>query len=221
VQRVGKFKAYVLAASDAGALQKWLSDNQFQAPPDARAWLDHYVRLGFYYVAFRYDPQKKDPKAPANELASETVRISFKTPHPYYPYLEPTGARRLPSRLLQIWFVSQDAMRPVAARVREGKLEHWQPWQAGLKYEVSGADLRGKAPSLSKLLPKGDGPLVIQTFRDQKRSRKSWGDVLLVPSKAIDLSKEQIEKRRSLLPVLDPTLVGESLERERQEAGAK
>jgi hypothetical protein len=211
VQRVGKFKAYVLAANDAAALDKWLADNQFQAPPDAKKWLAHYVRLHFYYVAFRYDPPKADPKKGGREMASETVRISFKTPHPYYPYLEPTGARRLPSRLLQIWMISRESMRPVAARVRLGTLEHWQPWSPGLRYEVTAGELKGKIAPLAKLLPKGDAPLVVQTYRDQKRARKSWGDVLLVPTQSVNLSDEEIEKRRPLLPVLDPSLAGEPL----------
>ncbi|WP_045115536.1 DUF2330 domain-containing protein [Plesiocystis pacifica] len=56
VEKVGSFTAFVLAASDSGALGDWLEDNDFASTPETRAWLEHYVRMGFYYVALRYEP---------------------------------------------------------------------------------------------------------------------------------------------------------------------
>ena len=201
VQRVGKFTAFVLAATDAGALGKWLSDNKFQVPPKSKAWLDHYVALGFYYVAFRYDP----PKGKKGGLTSETVRISFETPYPYYPYQEPTGTRSAGSRLLSLWFVSQSKMKPIAATTRLGMTRHHRPWMAGLSYDVESRKLAGKLGALSKLLP--SGKLSLQTFRDLKLSRAGWGDVLMVPSKVEPLGPQQIAERRWLFPVLDPVLL--------------
>ncbi|HMR78092.1 MAG TPA: DUF2330 domain-containing protein [Polyangiaceae bacterium] len=206
VQRVGKFTAFVLAATDAGALGKWLTDNKFQAPPKAKGWLDHYVALGFYYVAFRYDPPK-DKKATG--LTSETVRISFKTPYPYYPYQEPGSARSADSRLLSLWFLSQSRMKPIAAKARLASVQHVRPWTSGLSYDVSAKELAGKLGGLSKLVPAG-GKLVLQTYRDLKTSRTHWGDVLLVPSTPQKLSSEQIAERRWLFPVLDPLLMPEA-----------
>jgi hypothetical protein len=202
VQRVGKFTAFVLSATDAGALEKWLSDNRFQVPEKSRAWLDHYVALGFFHVAFRYDPP--DAKQAERGLTSETVRISFSAPFPYYPYMEPVGSRTTRGRLLSVWFVSDTEMRPVAARERVGRVEHWRPWRAGLRYEAP-ADLGTKLGALSKLLPKGK--LVMQTYRDLKSSREGWGDVLLVPKQPTPLGDAALADRRWLLPVLDPTLL--------------
>ncbi len=59
-------------------------------------------------------PRRRAPQRRAT--GSETVRISFSTPHPYYPYLEPAGSRSMPRRLLQVWLVTDEPMRPVAAR---------------------------------------------------------------------------------------------------------
>lgn len=203
VQRVGKFTAFVLAASDGGALEKWLADNRFQVPPDSKTWLDHYVALRFYYVAFRYDPPKGKQE---RGLTSETVRISFKTPYGYYPYQEPAGARSAGSRLLSLWFVSQSRMKPIAAKSRLGLVQHHRPWDAGLDYDVNAKVLGGHLGALAKLLPTGE-KLSVQTFRDVKTSRASWGDVLLVPSSPVTLTPAQLEERRWLFPVLDPELL--------------
>ena len=40
-ERVGSFTAFVLAATDSAALERWLKDNQLVVPPETRAWLDH------------------------------------------------------------------------------------------------------------------------------------------------------------------------------------
>jgi len=206
VQRVGKFTAFVLAATESKALSKWLADNKFQVPAESQAWLDHYVQLGFFYVAFRYDPPKKKDAAAPRDLASETVRISFSTPHPYYPYLEPTGSRTMPRRLLQVWLVTDEPMRPIAARELEGRLSHTQPWRAGLAHPTKKKDLARSLGALGKLLPKDDDQLWVQTFRDTRTTRRGFGDVLLVPTRPVDLSADELQKRAHLLPVLDPAL---------------
>lgn len=206
VKRVGKFKAFVLAASDSGALSKWLTDNQFEVPSESRAWLDHYVRLGFFYVAFRYDPPKVKDKAAARGLASETVRITFPTPSPYYPYMEPSASRTMPRRLLQLWLIGAERLRPVAALERRERLGHVQPWRAGLVHRRPRTELAKKLGALGKLLPKGQSELWVQTFRDLRTSRRGLGDVLLVPERPVDLDETALAKRTHLMPVLDPAL---------------
>jgi hypothetical protein len=56
------------------------------------------------------------------------------------------------------------------------------------------------------LAPKGEAPWLVQVFEDQKRARKGFGDVLLVPEEPEVLDAAAAEKRRALLPVLDPGL---------------
>jgi hypothetical protein len=72
VTRVGRFTAFVLSASDAAGLKSWLSQNGFATPPETAVWLAHYVKLGFFYVAMRYEPSPGD----RGRTKSETVRIS-------------------------------------------------------------------------------------------------------------------------------------------------
>ena len=112
-QRIGNFTTFVLSATSGGGLEKWLGDNHFGAPPMAHGWIEHYVRNAFFFVAFRYDAPKDGL---TTGITGETVRISFPTPVPYYPYLEPRHeAPSRDPRALAVWFATRDAMHPVVA----------------------------------------------------------------------------------------------------------
>jgi hypothetical protein len=212
----------VLAATDPKALAKWLEENKLQTTPETEAWLAHYVKLRFHYVAFRYEPTAA--KSDEKRLVSEAVRISFSTPVPYYPYLEPTREDALPERVLALWLVARDPMVPVAARREgDGAIHYKRPFRAGRRYAAMG-DTRVKeavGAKLAALLPEGatstdplralepgEKLLTVQTFEDQKTSRKGWGDVLFVPEKPEEIDEATAAKRRALLGLLDPALEG-------------
>jgi hypothetical protein len=181
VTRVGRFTAFVLSASDAAGLKSWLSRNGFATTPETAVWLAHYVKLGFFYVAMRYEPAPGDK----GKTKAETVRISFDSPLPYYPYLEPDApagkAAGKSPRLLEIWLVSTRDFVPVAPRSGE-KADRVRPFLDGSRY--SAKNLRSKLASAvdAALLP--DGQLRLQRFADQKRSRAGFGDVDFVPEDA-------------------------------------
>jgi len=50
---VGAYEVAVLAANDAGSLQRWLERNQFVYPKDNAAVVEEYIRRGWYFVAMR------------------------------------------------------------------------------------------------------------------------------------------------------------------------
>jgi HEAT repeat protein len=50
---VGAYEVAVLAATDAGSLQRWLEQNQFVYPRDSGAVIEEYVRKAWYFVAMR------------------------------------------------------------------------------------------------------------------------------------------------------------------------
>ena len=221
-QRLGSFTAFVLAATDAGAMTKWLADNHFETTPASRDWLAHYVALHFYFVAFRFEPPTTKEKAdsagdaatPARSTSAETMRISFPTPVPYYPYLEPAHAPTDGPRVLSVWLVTPHEMTPVAA-VDEGGHHQWKrPWLEGFGKRVSVASLKETVgPSLGALLPAGtkasadDGnepSLSVQTFEDQKTSRGGWGDVVLVPNAPVALDAAALAARRPFFALLEP-----------------
>ena len=204
-QRIGNFTTFVLAATSGGGLEKWLADNRFGAPPLARGWIDHYVRHAFYFVAFRYDAPKD---APATGITGETVRISFPTPVPYYPYLEPRHpAPSHDPRALAVWFAARDAMHPIASLTRaDGTTTIGQgAWRRHGSYDKARARLeKAIGPELAKLLPKGE--LVVSTYQDQLSDRSGRGDVLFVPDVAQKLDEAAVKERARFLPILDPSL---------------
>ncbi len=215
VQRVGSFTAFTLAAEDAGALEQWLAKNKFENRPETRAWLEHYVRSKFFYVAFRYEPS---PGAADRTLRAETVRITFSSTHPFYPYLEPDRDARTPpapERVVALWLVSQKRMTPVAAvRTEAGGVVWEKPWREGWGVmTIPSSSLREILPAV----PWPGGDVVVQTFEDQKTSRRGWGDVVLVPVRPEEpdpatiarrraLDADALAKEKALFAVLDPAL---------------
>jgi hypothetical protein len=214
-ERIGSFTAFVLAATDARALEKWLDANELATTPASEAWLKHYVDLGFHFVAFRYE--LPDAGAPRARTKSEIVRISFSTPRPYYPYLEPEhpGAAAPGSRVLAVWVIAPERGVPVAAVKDESGERLWKrPWKEARRHAPAtpaslGAALGG---SLAALLPRpgaeADGGaagerLVVQTFQDQKASRAGWGDVVLVPEAPVAIDAARMKRLRRLMAALD------------------
>lgn len=212
-KRVGSFKTFVLAARDPGAFASWLKQQGFASTPESDRWLAHYVTLGFYFVAMRYEPPAAPPtgqlKADAAQPSAETIRISFPTPLAFYPYLEPdaaAGAKTPEQRGLEVWLVTRQRLLPMAARKHATGGVAWQrPLESGETYGGYKANLVGALGELTSLVP--DGSLFVQRFVDQKRSRAGFGDILFVPEVAGALPAARREAARALLPLLDPELL--------------
>jgi hypothetical protein len=200
-QKLGSFTAFVLAATDEHGLAGWLTKQGFESSPESDTWLAYYVRLGFYYVAMRYDP----PEQQSELTKAETIRISFETPLPFYPYREPARPASDQPRLLDVWLVSSERFVPVGTRAEVSQVRWVQPLAAGKTYDGDlvrngvGVTLSDKA-----LLP--EGSLTLQRFADHKRSRRSLGDVVFVPERASRASKERRERLQLLMPLLDPLI---------------
>lgn len=227
-QKLGSFTAFVLAATDAGGLKQWLTQNQFETTPASAAWLEHYVKVHFYFVAFRFDPPEKGEKTDAGAgeappVSSETMRISFSTPLPYYPYLEPDHPAKDAkdakdaSRVLDVWLVAPTPSTPVAAVQNANGTFRWkEPWLEGGSTTSDLPTLRtALGPSLASLLPapqkpaQGEEPsLSVQVFEDQKKDRHGWGDVVMVPTEPVKLTDAELAKRRVFFDVLDPSRGG-------------
>jgi hypothetical protein len=207
VKRVGSFTSFVLAADDPTALAGWLTREKLTSTPQADAWLAHYVAMGFYYVAMRYDPP---PGETAPRDRAETVRISFDTPLPYYPYREPDPPDPEPSsepRMLELWLVSSRRFVPVAAQRRSDSTTWVRPFAEGQRFApASRSSLESALGEERGLLPAGE--LVMQRFMDQKRSRRGYGDVVFVPDRPVPLDDAGRARLAPLLPLLDPSLEG-------------
>jgi hypothetical protein len=207
VKKVGSFTAFVLAADDEAGLSDWLKKHGLESAPEARDWLAHHVRARSFFVAMRYDPWS-GPDAPTGRTESETIRVSFDTPLPYYPYFEPEpaagGAVEEP-RLLEVWFVTPRPAVPVALCTAGGTPRWVRPFAEGRSFErPPRADVEEALGTEAKLLFPGQP--IVQRFMDQKRSRRDFRDVVFVPGASAPLDAKQLEAARPLLIALDPSL---------------
>lgn len=205
-KKVGSFTSFVLAANDDKALKGWLTQHDLESTPEADVWLAHYVAMGFFFVAMRYDPPPG--VADSETTQSEVVRFSFDTPLAYYPYLEPARKAGLGSgedRMLEVWLVTQRAAVPVAAQTESGKTRWVRPFAEGRSYERQVRSDLGAALGLERSLLY-EGPMIVQRFIDQKSVRTGFGDVLFVPASKPSFDDATRQRIALLLPVLDPTL---------------
>jgi hypothetical protein len=217
VKKVGSFTAFVLAADDAKALGAWLTKNGLSSTPQADGWLTHYVKLKFFYVAMRYDPPAAGPDGAAAppRTAAETMRISFDTPLPYYPYFEPEPASdetAREARLLDVWLVSRDRYVPVAALRTDGGVRWVRPLAPGWRYQGDQRETLARALGAeAKILPApgtGAAELGVQRFTDQKRWRIGFGDIVFVPARKEPLDAAARARLGPLLATLDHRLLG-------------
>ena len=113
-KRVAGFNAVVLEASSAESLVGWLKDHGYALSPAVEAWAKPYVEAGWMITALKVakDAQDKDQA----RVAASSLRISFHTDRPLFPYREPDSrdaakALDMKHRLLRIYFVAEARYR--------------------------------------------------------------------------------------------------------------
>jgi hypothetical protein len=110
---VAGFHARVLEAKSAEALVGWLKKHGYAFSPEVEAWAKPYVDAGWKITALQVAKGKdgaedaKDKK----DVRAASLRISFKTDRPLFPYREPDPKTAAPalganSRLLRIYFLA-------------------------------------------------------------------------------------------------------------------
>lgn len=120
---VAGFNARVLEADSPTALLTWLNANGYAFSPEVEVWAKPYVEAGWKITALKVAKSNGDEGN--RTVAASSLRLSFKTDWPLFPYREPDptqaaaalGARQ---RLLRIYFLSD-------ARY-EGELTKEEPW---------------------------------------------------------------------------------------------
>jgi hypothetical protein len=173
-KEVAGFHAVVLESKSADALVKWLKERGYAFSPEVAAWAKPYVEAGWMITALKVVKPKDD--AEKKNVAAASLRMSFKTDRPLFPYREPDpkdaakalGARH---RLLRIYFVAE-------ARYR-GELTKEEPWTGKVAWAGKLADGdRKKALELLKL-PETEGPAEwwLTEFEDDWPYRAAPADV--------------------------------------------
>jgi Uncharacterized protein conserved in bacteria (DUF2330) len=115
-KKLAGYEAAVLDASDATALQQWLSEHGYAASDDLTAWLDAYVRQRWKITAFKVDPLQ-GPSA-----RTSAVKMTFATERPFFPYREPASQRQSYDtvRSLRVWFLGPERVSGTV-----GASGHW------------------------------------------------------------------------------------------------
>lgn len=145
---VAGFRAVVLEATSADALVRWLKEHGYAFSPAVEAWARPYVAGGWKITALRVAKDKDGP--PTETVAASSLRLSFQTDRPLFPYREPdyqgqTAALGASHRLLRIYFIAD-------ARY-QGELTREVPWMG----QVAG--YHGAGPLVADGVR---GPLAVQ-----------------------------------------------------------
>jgi hypothetical protein len=119
---VAGFKATPFKATDAEELRQWLLKYGYDARPALTAWLDVYVKLGWFITAFQIE--KDQPRR--DSLSPQAVRMSFKAERPFFPYREPADQAAEEGKrgrsLLRVFFLASGRTR--------GELDGGAAWPA-------------------------------------------------------------------------------------------
>jgi hypothetical protein len=168
-QRIAGYKASVLEADSADALNDWLTKHNYTTRPDLTAWLAPYVKARWKITAFQI---AKD--ATRQEIATSAVRMAFTTEKPFFPYSEPAEQREpkkewIGSRLLRVFFVAD---RRYAGHLKGEKSWAGQTVWAGVLKDKQGQELINKLS-----LDAGIKPLWLTVFEDASSPRPGTADL--------------------------------------------
>jgi hypothetical protein len=118
IQKIAGYEAAVLDATDAKALNEWLSAHGYATTPDLAEWLDAYIKQGWKITAFKIDKSQGDLTA-----RTSAVKMTFQTERPFFPYREPASQSDKPYdsvRSLRIFFIGPERVSGVV-----GEKEFW------------------------------------------------------------------------------------------------
>jgi hypothetical protein len=111
---VAGFQAVVLQAASADALVDWLKDHGYAFSPEVEAWAKPYIQSGWKITALKVAKGKDGQNY--DTVPASSLRLSFKTDRPLFPYREPDPtnaavALNAKRRLLRIYFLAEARYR--------------------------------------------------------------------------------------------------------------
>jgi hypothetical protein len=124
-KRVAGFDATVLTARSGEDLVKWLKANGYAYSPAVADWAKPYLGGNWHFTALKVS--KHETSRDSDEIKAASLRISFQTDRPIFPYREPdskesSASLDAKSRLLRIYFIAETQY--------EGKIDGSRPWTA-------------------------------------------------------------------------------------------
>jgi hypothetical protein len=160
--RVAGMDAVVLEAASTRALRDWLTAREFDFRPELESWALPYVAEGFKIVAFKYARDTSDQR-----IGARAVRLSFRTPEPFFPYREPRDAGRLVPALFRLYVIAHTSVEGLLGEARS-------PWTAEVRYS---GPFTPEPPSFARIASPW-----ITMFEEVAQKRPVAGDLYLRPT---------------------------------------
>jgi len=143
--RVAGMEAAILEADRADALADWLKANGYPSRHTLEVWLKPYVDAKYVITAFRLAaPDVASGTAGSSDatgtgragLHARSVRMSFSTDEPFFPYREPHDAAQTGPRLLRVYYVGAGPARARLAPHAPGRRASFSrdPWPGRIRY---------------------------------------------------------------------------------------
>lgn len=181
---VAGYDATILRSNDAGALSKWLSRHGYPMTTQFQKWLAPYSKSGWYITIFKVS-------AKGQEASLGTVRISFRTKQPIYPYREPEGYKIL-HRTLAVIVVAdapmetEETCKRITQMTRRATItgKEFVKWAPLLVDRASTQDALLLAKAL-KLPSKLFLNRTTSVFKDKTPERVDGRDFAFVPNRTV------------------------------------
>lgn len=177
-QQVAGFDAVVLKAESADALTDWLKEHDFANSPEIQDWAKPYIDQGWKFTALKIAKPKEAAESPF--ATAKSLRLSFQTDRPLFPYREPepkedAAALGVKARLLRIYFVSDTRYH--------GALTEDVEWTGRVVYSKKLADWKRSEVLRLLELPETTGPAEcwLTEFEDYWPYRAAPADLYFAP----------------------------------------
>lgn len=182
-KRVGNLDVSVLQADTPQAIRDWLGKNGYDDRPELNDWLKPYATGKWFISAFKIaaDAGASAPNR-TYALSGTTVRMSFATDRPFYPYREPADARALAppgGRLLRVYVLASTISYGVVGLDPTSRWEGRTVWAGQLP-----PDVQDRATVMAKVTNPGwaGKTLCLTEFEDHSSPRPGTDDVYFGPS---------------------------------------
>jgi hypothetical protein len=176
---VAGFHASVLEASSGDALVDWLKVHGYAFSPEVKAWAQPYIDAGWKITALKV-AKTQDGKIDRTVSAS-SLRMSFKSDRPLFPYREPdsTNSAKIlgaQDRLLRIFFLAETKYA--------GELTKDVPWTGKIVWanKLQQADWKRTLELLHLPLNTGPAECWLTEFEDHWPYRVMPADVYFSPA---------------------------------------
>lgn len=187
-KQVAGFDATVLQADDTQALADWLDKHGYESRPALTEWLKWYVDHKWIITAFKLS---RSAQGDRDHLNTKSIRMSFQTDKPFYPYREPEDMRRPSgqgSRTLRVFVLSDQKY--------EGTLGESEAWPANTMWANDVSSMAGNITSRLKLsdpelASSVQGARYLTEFEDRSFPRPGT-DEIYFRSAADQSSKERL-----------------------------